>query len=175
MIQGLSFLGTCLLAAFIACSALADFIPNPDFTKGDSEKGRRVYQRLGICVNCHGWAGDGQAGRNPLSHAVGANLRETKLDAQGLYDVIRCGLPGTQMPYHDQTSYKDDRCFGLTMKDFASGAEPIKGKTMREAQMVDLIAYLEKYTVGHGEPTHEECALYYGTSADKFCAGLKGN
>ena len=175
MIHGFSFFVTCALAVFGATLVFADFIATPDFTKGDPEKGRTVYQRLGICANCHGWAGDGEAGRNPLSHAVGANLRETKLDQQGLYDIIRCGVPGTQMPYHDQVSYKDDRCFGVTMKDFAAGAAPNRGKTMREAQMVDLIAYLEKYTLGHGKPTYEECALYYGTSADKSCAYIKAN
>ena len=164
---------TCTLAVFMATLAFANFNPTPDFTKGNPEKGKAVYQRIGICVNCHGWAGDGEAGRNPLSHAAAANLRESKLDQKGLYDIIRCGVPGTQMPYHDQISYKDDRCFGLTMKDFAPGAAPSLGKTMREAQMVDLIAYLETYIVGHGTPTYEECALYYDTSADRSCAYLK--
>jgi hypothetical protein len=174
MIKAFRFAMTCTLAAFVATMAVAAFNPTPDFTKGDPEKGKVVYQRIGNCVNCHGWAGDGRTGRNPLSHSIGANIRETNLDPQGLYDVIRCGLPGTQMPYHDQVSYKDDRCFGLTMKDFALGAEPVRGKTMREAQMVDLVAYLEKYVIGHGAPNYEECALYFGGSADKSCAAFKG-
>lgn len=175
MIKSLRFAMICTLAALLATMAVAAFNPTPDFTKGDPEKGKVVYQRTGFCVNCHGWAADGQAGRNLMAHAVGANLRETKLDRQGIYDIIRCGIPGTQMPYHDQVSYKDDRCFGMMAKDFAPGVQPAKGKTMREAQMVDLIAYLEKYTIGHGKPTYEECALYYGTTASKSCAYLKGN
>lgn len=157
----------------LSTAVLAEFIPNPDFTRGDPEKGKRIYQRVGICVNCHGWAGDGQSGRNPLSHAAGANLRETKLDSQGLYDTIRCGIPGTQMPYHDSVSYRDDRCFGMVMSDFDEGRRPIKGKTFREKQMVDLIAYLQKYIIGHGKPTYDECVLYFGTSADKSCSSLK--
>lgn len=164
-----------LIAPILGTAALADVIATPDFTKGDAEKGKVVYQRVGICVNCHGWPGDGVTGRNPLSHAEGANLRETKLDAQGLYDVIRCGLPGTKMPYHDSASYKDDRCFGMLMSDYDAEGAPIKGKTMREAQMVDLVAYIQKYIVGKGKPTYEECALYFDTSAEKSCSHYKTN
>lgn len=159
----------------LTSAVLAEFIPNPDFSQGDADKGKMVYQRVGVCVNCHGWAGDGQSGRNPLSHAAAANLRDTGLSAQGLYDVIRCGIPGTAMPYHDNQSYKDDRCHGQTMADFAPGQAPNMGKTFREKQMVDLVAYLEKYMVGHGKPTLEECALYFGASAEKSCAYLKGH
>jgi hypothetical protein len=110
-----------------------------------------------------------------MVHVQGANLRETKLDAQGLYDVIRCGIPGTQMPYHDSVSYKDDRCSGKRLSDFAADQQPVMGKTFSERQMVDLIAYLEKYVVGHGKPTYEECALYFDKSADKSCSYLEGN
>lgn len=159
----------------LGSAALADFIAKPDFSKGDADKGRLVYQRAGVCVNCHGWPGDGESGRNPMVHVAGANLRQTQLDAQGLYDVIRCGIPGTQMPYHDSVSYKDDRCYGKLMSDFAAGQQPIMGKTFGERQMVDLIAYLEKYVVGHGKPTYEECALYFDGSADRSCSYLKGN
>lgn len=66
---------------------------------GDPERGKIVFQKVGYCVNCHGWAGDGQAGSNPLSHAAGANLRKTELDTEGLTEVIKCGLPGTKIPY----------------------------------------------------------------------------
>lgn len=163
-------------AATLLClnsAVLAEFIANPDFTQGDAEKGKQVYQRVGVCASCHGWAGDGQEGRNPMVHVEGANLRETKLDAQGLYDTIRCGIPGTQMPYHDRVSYKDDRCHGLLMSDFDAGQQPIMGHTFAENQMIDLIAYLEKYVIGHGKPTYEECTLYFDTSPDKSCSHLK--
>lgn len=161
---------------FLSSAVLAEFIATPDFTQGDAEKGKRVYQRIGVCVTCHGWAGDGESGRNPISHAgVAANLRETQLDAQGLYDVVRCGIPGTKMPYHDSASYKDDRCFGQLMSDFDASQRPVRGKTFREEQMVDLIAYLEKHVVGRGKPTYEECALYFDASPDKSCSYLKGH
>lgn len=163
-------------AAALLClssGAFAEFVASPDFTQGDAEKGKRVYQRVGVCANCHGWPGDGESGRNPMVHVAGANLRETQLDPQGLYDVIRCGIPGTQMPYHDRVSYKDERCNGMLLSDFDDIQRPVMGKTFSEQQTVDLIAYLEKYVIGRGKPTYDECALYFD-SPDRSCSYLKG-
>ena len=164
MLRALKFVAFGVIAVLCLSSAVqAEFVATPDFTQGDAEKGKQVYQRAGICANCHGWPADGVSGRNPMARGEAANVRETKLDQQGLYDVIRCGLPGTQMPYHDNVSYKDDRCNGLRMSDFEAGQQPVKGKSLSESQMVDLVAYLEKYVVGHGKPTYEECVLYFDT------------
>jgi len=174
VLQALKLVAFGALALLCLNSAVqAEFIAKPDFTQGDAEKGKLVYQRAGLCVTCHGWPGNGHDG--VMLQRGGANLRETKLDAQGLYDTIRCGIPGTQMPYHDSLSYKDDRCNGLLMTDFDAGQRPIVGKTFGEHQMVDLIAYLEEYVIGHGKPTYEECTLYFETAADKACTYLKGN
>ena len=161
-----------LVAVTLASAALAEFIATPEFN-GDPERGRAVYQKVGYCVNCHGWAGDGKSGRNPRARAVEANLRETGLDAQGLYDVIRCGLPGTQMPYHDGVSYKDGRCYDPLEADFEPGYGPIRGKTFREADMVNLVAYIQTHIVGLGKPNYDECADYFDTSAEKSCTYLK--
>jgi hypothetical protein len=161
-------------ALLCLCSAtLAQFVPTPDFSQGDAERGKRVYQHVGYCANCHGWPGDGQSGRNPMAHSGGANLRESKLNAQGLYDTIRCGIPGTQMPYHDSASYRDGRCFGKLLADYDDARQPIMGKTFSEKSMVDLIAYLQKYVLGRGRPTYDECVLYFDKSAGAACAYLK--
>jgi len=139
--------------------------PQPDFTQGDAEKGKQGCQRGGVCVNCHGLAGDGKSGRNPASHSAGAHRRETKLIARGLYDAIRYGVPGAQMAYHDSVSYRDNRCFGMPLADFNDGQQSIMDKTFREKQMVDLI----------GQPTNDERVLYFDASADAACACLKDN
>ncbi len=140
---------------------------------GDPDRGKVVYQKIGYCANCHGWAGDGRAGANPMAHGVGINLRETALDAEGLAEVIKCGRPGTQMPYHDSVAYRDDRCYGLVLADLQQGEVPVRGKTFRDKDVSHMIAYLQQYLIGLGKPTLEECALYYGASADTACAYLR--
>ena len=142
-------------------------------TVGDPERGKVVFQKIGYCVSCHGWAGDGQAGRNPLARATGSNLRKTQLDPESLAQVIKCGLPGTPMPYHEAAAYRDDRCYGMVMADFGPGEAPVRGKTFRDKDVAHLVAYMQQHIIGLGKPTAEECAQYYGASADKACAYLR--
>ena len=161
------------LAVLFSTIARAQDTTAPAALVGDPERGKIVYQRMGYCVNCHGWAGDGMAGRNPLARATGADLRKTALDAEGLAQVIKCGLPGTQMPFHDTAAYRDDRCYGMVMADFEPGGVPMRGKTFRDKEVPHLVAYIQEYMIGLGKPNLEECALYYGKSADKACAYLR--
>jgi hypothetical protein len=41
--------------------------------------------------------------------------------------------------------------------------------------VVDLIAYLQRYRIGHGKPTYDECARYFDSSVDAACSYLKDN
>src|SRR5690349_18954801 len=62
----------------------------------DLADGMRLYQQKGNCQACHGWAGDGRKSDNQMPS--GANLRETKLNRNGLITVIKCGRLNSQMP-----------------------------------------------------------------------------
>jgi len=53
----------------------------------------------------------------------GANLRTTAMDRDTLMTVFKCGLPGTSMPFFDQYSYTDDRCYGMTAAQIEQMAE----------------------------------------------------
>jgi hypothetical protein len=160
------------LAVLFSPVARAQDTTAPTALAGDPDRGKIVYQKIGYCVTCHGWAGDGQAGRNPLARGAAANLRKSALDAEGLAQVIKCGLPGTQMPYHEDAAYRDDRCYGMVMTDFESGKAPVRGKTFRDKDVANLVAYMQQHMIGLGKPNHDECADYYGPSADKACAYL---
>ncbi len=161
------------MAVLLSTYARAQETTAPTALVGDPERGKTVYQKIGYCVNCHGWAGDGQSGRNPLSHAAAANLRETQLDTKVLTEVIKCGLPGTKMPYHDSAAYRDDRCNGMVMADFDAETKPIRGKTFRDQDLANLVAYMQAQMIGLGKPNYAECEDYYGASASKACAYLK--
>lgn len=138
---------------------------------GDPERGRTVYQSVGYCVNCHGWAGDGKAGIR-LQAPAGPNLRETELDTAALIETVECGRPGTPMPYHDRSAYRDDHCYGLTAEDLGDDIPP-RGRTLRPADAKNVVAYLQVAIIGHGEPNYEECAAYYGDRAERACSYLK--
>lgn len=139
---------------------------------GDPERGRVVFRSVGYCVSCHGWAGDGKSGTN-LQAPVGPNLRETELDTEALMEVIGCGRPGTPMPYHDRAAYRDGRCLGMELSDFAPGTAPERGKTFSDRDVANVVAYLQTYVIGLGEATYAECAEFYDNPDAYACASLQ--
>jgi mono/diheme cytochrome c family protein len=139
---------------------------------GDPQRGKIVFRSVGGCVNCHGWAADGRTGV-ALQAPAGSNLRETTLDRESLIETIRCGRPGTAMPYHDRAAYRDDRCYGMVMSDFAAGDAPVRGKTFREKDIVNVVAYLQTEVIGLGKPTFEECTDFFDNPAARACKPLK--
>lgn len=80
---------------------------------------------------------------------------------------------GHQDPLHEAAAYRDDRCYGMVMADYDPGEAPIRGKTFRNQDAANVIAYLQTRMIGLGKPTYDQCADYYGTSADKACAYLE--
>lgn len=143
-------------------------------TAGDPERGKAVFTRVGRCVECHGWGGDG-TGSNPRSPGKAANLRETQLDAQTLHDIIACGVPGTPMPYHVSTAYTDPEvCYGMTKADFAEGEQPAKGKTFRDNDVWNVVAYIEQHfkPLAGTKPGLAECEAFFEPGS-RNCAGLK--
>jgi hypothetical protein len=138
----------------------------------DLERGRVVYRSVGYCVSCHGWAGDGGGGTN-LQAPIGPNLRQTTLDTAALIEVIGCGRPGTPMPYHDRAAYRDGRCFGMALADFATGSAPVRGKTFTDRDVANVVAYIEAYMIGRGEPTFEECAEFYDNPSASACSRME--
>lgn len=139
---------------------------------GDPARGKIVFRTIGGCVSCHGWPADGKTGIN-MRAPTGPNLRETELDQAGLTEVVKCGRPGTPMPYHDRAAYRDDRCYGMVKSDFAPDSEPIRGKTIGDKDIVNLVAYLQTHVIGLGKPTYAECADFFDNPAAKACDNLK--
>ena len=126
----------------------------------DLESGKRVYQAAN-CVGCHKWHGAGGGGYGGLA----LSLRDTTLDRAGLIETVRCGRPGTGMPYHERNAYKDGGCFGLTEKDLGADMPP-KGQDMLRPREIEAVAdYVLAAIKGRGAPTAEECAAFWGEGA----------
>lgn len=157
-------------AAAVAAAAAA--ATDPLLAGADVARGKEVFAKVGVCVSCHGWDGDGK-GKNPRSEGAAALLRESQLDSAGFIEIISCGIPGTPMPYHDSQAYKDDRCYGMTADMFEPGQEPHKGKAIQKEDIVNLVAYIQTTLQGKAPATYDDCAAYFGDSAEKACAFMK--
>ncbi len=161
------------LAAALAGVASAERAAAADFDPSayDIDRGKKIYERIGNCLQCHGWDGSGM-GRNPRSVGTAPNLRQFEPDPEVLYELIACGRPYTMMPFHDRLAYSDDRCFGLTMDDFDEGEKPHRGKSVRPNDIENLIAYLLTHVIGKGKTTLEECEAFY-KPGHRNCVVLK--
>ncbi len=138
----------------------------------DVQAGKKVFRTKG-CVNCHGWAADGKTGIS-LKYPPGPSIRESTLDAEAMIEVIACGRPGTDMPFHDRAAYRDDRCYGLVFADFnEDDVKPVRGKTFSQKDMENLVAYLQTQIVGLGKPTYDECADFFDNPDAGACRLMK--
>jgi mono/diheme cytochrome c family protein len=130
------------------------------------ERGKQVFSTKAGCPHCHGWAGDGRG--DPRSEGGAPNLRLSHLDKDQVMEVVKCGRPGTGMPYHDRFAYTDKRCYGLT-KEEVGALMPKRGdQTLQRDEIEALADYVTIKVIGKTpDPTLEECIEYFGTEINE--------
>ncbi len=124
--------------------------------------GGRLYRGKGDCQACHGWAGDGR--KMNLQMPDGANLRESILTRDQLVFVIKCGLPGRQMPAYDRRAYVDDRCLGRTRADLDRMGLQLfdPPATLQNREVERLADFLMARVIGRGPMDRQECIEFWG-------------
>ncbi len=129
------------------------------------ETGKRVYQKAN-CDGCHRWHGGGGGGYG----GAALSLRETELDREWLIETIRCGRPGTNMPFHERGVWREGGCFGLTETELGADMPPVGRAMLRPAEIEAVADYVLAAIQGRGEPTYEECLAYWGEGARQCLA-----
>ena len=135
--------------------------------------GKKVWKERIKCGYCHGPFGNGAG--NPRSPGLGANIRETQLDRDGLYLVVACGIPGTEMPYFHRSAYKKPEiCWDMLAEDMGEDM-PKKhenNRTLNEKSISALVEYILADIKGRGPITLEECEEYFSVGSRK-CNGFR--
>lgn len=133
---------------------------------GDLAEGMRLYLQKGNCQACHGWAGDGRKTDSQMPD--GANLRESKLERDGLVLTIKCGRPGRSMPAFDKFAYSDGRCYDMKQADLKSRglALPDPPATLQAREVDLLVDFLLARVVGKGTMDRARCADYWGSKVE---------
>jgi len=159
----LQSLGRAAAAATLA-GLLAVALAAPAANAQEIALGLRVFKQKAVCSLCHGWAGDGDyAMDNP-----GPALRPAKLDKAGIMETIRCGRPGTNMPYHFRNAYTNDpatSCYGMTEAAIGDQKPNPTRAFLSEAEIGAVADYVIAWILGRGAPTLEECEFYFGAGA----------
>jgi mono/diheme cytochrome c family protein len=132
------------------------------------EFGKDIFKTKATCQFCHKWdaSGDQGYGGNALS------LRKTKLTPEQLAETVKCGRPGTSMPFHDQFAYTDKRCYGLTRDDLGNNMPPEPIAFLNPHEIGAVVAYLFAKAVGRGESTYDDCVDFWGTET-RQCEPMK--
>lgn len=126
--------------------------------------GKQMWTRGISCWDCHGNMANG-AQEDPRS-PVGANLRETTLTVEDIAEVIRCGRPGTAMPYFGKDPYSGgDACYGMNGDALRASGLPPGKETLNKRQIEALSQFIVFTFQGSGPTTQENCHELYGADA----------
>ena len=128
--------------------------------------GMRIYRQKADCQACHGWAGDGRKMDSQMPD--GANLRTSQLDRDQVVFVIKCGLPGRNMPAFDRLAYNDERCLGRTQADLRrlGLALPDPAATLQAREVERLADFLFAKIIGQGPMDRAACIDYWGSEVE---------
>jgi mono/diheme cytochrome c family protein len=131
-------------------------------------QGKDIFKTKAMCQFCHKWdaSGDQGYGGNALS------LRATKLTPAQVAETVKCGRPGTGMPYHDQFAYTDKRCYGLTRADLGNDMPPEPNSFLNSDEIDAVVKYLFATDVGRGPSTYDDCVAFWGTET-RQCDPMK--
>ena len=135
------------------------------------ETGQAIYKRAN-CVGCHKWHGDGGGGYG----GAALSLRKTELDKPQIMETVRCGRPGTGMPYFSRDSYPQNgepQCYDLSGKDLESMHVAQAGVFLRPEEIDAVAEYVLSWVKGKGDPNLADCVAFFGEES-KACDVYKG-
>lgn len=135
------------------------------------DPGQAIYKRAN-CVGCHKWHGDGGGGYG----GAALSLRKTELEKQQIMETVRCGRPGTGMPYFSRDSYPSDgppQCYNLTSEE-AQSMHVAQANVFLRPEEIEVVAeYVISSLKGKGAPNLADCVTFFGEDS-KACDVYKG-
>ena len=139
--------------------------------ENSADTGQAIYKRAN-CVGCHKWHGDGGGGYG----GAALSLRKTELDKPQIMETVRCGRPGTGMPYFSRDSYPQNgepQCYSLSSKDLESMHVAQAGVFLRPEEIDAVAEYVLSSIKGKGDPNLGDCVAFFGEDS-KACDVYKG-
>ena len=127
--------------------------------------GLNVYKK-GNCMGCHSWHGKGGG------HGAAVSLRNTELTLNEIINVIKCGRPGTGMPYFSRKAYKEEKCYDTTFEDYNSSYRPVSSKRFLNAKQIEAVSIFVKEVLHNKKLDKNYCEFFY-EKGSKVCLNLK--
>ena len=127
--------------------------------------GLNVYKK-GNCMGCHSWHGKGGGG-----YGAGVSLRKMNLTLDEIKNVIKCGRPGTGMPYFLRKAYKEEKCYDTTFKDYDDSYRPVSSKKFLSSKQIEAVSIFVKEVLHDKELDKSYCEFFY-EKGSKVCLNL---
>ena len=128
--------------------------------------GLNVYKK-GNCMGCHSWHGKGGGG-----YGAGVSLRNMSLTLDEIVYVIKCGRPGTGMPYFLKKAYKEEKCYDTTFKDYDDSYRPVSSKRFLSPKQIKAVSIFVKEVLHNRKLDKNYCEFFY-EKGSKVCLNLK--
>ena len=131
-----------------------------------SDYGMNVYKK-GNCMGCHSWHGKGGGG-----YGGGVSLRKTILDRESILEVIKCGIPGTGMPYFYKKSFVEEKCYDTLFEDYEGDSiRPISSKKFLNNRQLEAVTDFIIDNFKGKKLTKEYCETFF-KKGSKVCTNL---
>ena len=128
--------------------------------------GLNVYKK-GNCMGCHSWHGKGGGG-----YGAGVSLRNMNLTLNEIVNVIKCGRPGTGMPYFLRKAYKEEKCYDTTFEDYDDSYRPVSSKRFLSPKQIEAVSIFVKEVLHNRKLNKNYCEFFY-EKGSKVCLNLK--
>ena len=127
--------------------------------------GLNVYKK-GNCMGCHSW--DGKGG----GHGAAVSLRNTELTINEIINVIKCGRPGTGMPYFLKKAYKEEKCYDTTFEDYDESNRPVISQRFLSSKQIEAVSIFVREVLQNKKLDKNYCEYFY-EKGSKACVNLK--
>ena len=128
--------------------------------------GLNVYKK-GNCMGCHSWHGKGGGG-----YGAGVSLRDMNLTIDEIKNVIKCGRPGTGMPYFLRKAYKEEKCYDTTFEDYDESYRPVSSKKFLSPKQIESVSIFVREVLQNKKLDKNYCEFFY-EKGSKVCLNLK--
>ena len=131
----------------------------------EQKYGLNVYKK-GNCMGCHSWHGKGGG------HGAAVSLRNTELTLNEIINVIKCGRPGTGMPYFLRKAYKAEKCYGTTFEDYDGSNRPVNSQKFLSSKQIEAVSIFVKEVLQNRKLDKNYCEFFY-EKGSKACLNIK--
>ena len=105
-------------------------------------------------------------------HGAAVSLRNTELTINEIINVIKCGRPGTGMPYFLKKAYKEEKCYDTTFEDYDESNRPVNSQKFLSSKQIEAVSIFVREVLQNKKLDKNYCEYFY-KKGSKACLNLK--